>query len=101
MAGTTIPISDTTLARLGELARWSGTSVTEALERAIREQYHRRFWEAVNAGYAALRADRAAWAEVEAERKEWDATLLDGLDTDERWSDNGVVLPPPGQGTAS
>jgi hypothetical protein len=97
MAETTIPISETTLARLRELARWSDTSVNEALDRAIKEEYERRFWEAVNAGYAALRADPAAWAELEAERKAWDATLLDGLDPAERWSDDGDVLPPQGQ----
>jgi hypothetical protein len=101
MAETTIPISETTLARLRELARWSGTSVNEALDRAIKEQYDRSFWEAVNAGYAALRADPAAWAEVEAERKAWDATLMDGLDRDERWTDDGDALPPAGQGIAS
>jgi hypothetical protein len=33
----------------------------------------------VNAAYAALRDDPRAWADVEAERREWDATLADGL----------------------
>jgi hypothetical protein len=72
MAETSIPISETTLARLRELARWAGGSVNEALDQAIKDQYDRKFWEATNAGYAALRADPEAWAEVEAERKLWD-----------------------------
>ncbi len=79
MADTTIPISETTLARLRELARWAGISVSEALDQAIKDQYDRKFWEATNAGYAALRANPAAWAEIEEERRSLEGTLLDGL----------------------
>jgi hypothetical protein len=60
----------------------------------IKEQYDRKFWEATNAGYAALRANPAAWAEVQAERKVWDATLKDGLDPTERWAEDGDIKPP-------
>jgi hypothetical protein len=101
MAETSILLSETTLARLRELARWAGVSLNEALDQAVQAQYDRQFWEATNAGYAALRADPVAWAEVEAERKLWDATLLDGLDPNERWTDNGDVLPPTPQERAS
>jgi len=94
MAETSIPISETTLARLRELARWAGISVQEALDQAIQDQYDRKFWEATNAGYAALWTDSAAWAEVEDQRRLWDTTLLDGLPPDERWSDDGDVVPP-------
>lgn len=38
--------------------------------------------ERTNAGYAALRANRAVWREVLTEREEWDVTLSDGLDDD-------------------
>ena len=38
-----------------------------------------RFLRAVNAGYATLREDAAAWAVVAEERAVWDRTLLDGL----------------------
>jgi hypothetical protein len=96
MAEKSILISETSLARLQELAQSAGVSVSEALEQAISDQYGRKFWDAVNAGYAALRADPAAWAEVEAERKLWDRTLMDGLDPSERWTDDGEVLPPAG-----
>ena len=94
MAETSIHISETTLARLSELARWESCSVNDILEQAIKEQYDRKFWDAANAGYAALRADPAAWAEVEAERKLWDNTLMDGLDSSERWTEDGNVSPP-------
>jgi hypothetical protein len=101
MAETSITIAETTLTRLQELARWTGVSVNEALDQAVREQYDRKFWDVVNAGYAALRADPAAWAEVEAERKLWDNTLPDGLDPSERWTEAGDVLPPTDEGRAS
>jgi hypothetical protein len=94
MVDRNIPISETALTQLRELARWAGISVNEALDQAIKDQYDRRFWDAVNAGYAASRADPVAWAEVEAERKLWDNTLLDGLDPSERWAEKGDVQPP-------
>jgi hypothetical protein len=96
MAETSVPLSETSFARLNELARWAGVSVNDALDQAIKDQYDRKFWDAVNTGYAALRADPAAWADVEAERKVWDATLLDGLDPSERWTEDGGVMPRPG-----
>lgn len=39
-----------------------------------------------NAAYARLREDPEAWAELLAERAEWDCTLLDGLEG-EVWRD--------------
>jgi hypothetical protein len=97
MAEKSISLSEIALSRLQEMARWAGVSVDEALEQAIKNQYDRKFWDAVNAGYAALRADAAAWAEVEAERKLWDRTLLDGLDPTEQWTEDGNVTPPAEQ----
>jgi hypothetical protein len=97
MAKTSICLSEIALSRLQEMARWAGVSVQEALEHAINDQYDRKFWEAVNAGYAALRADAATWAELQAERKLWDRTLLDGLDPTERWTEDGSLAPPTEQ----
>jgi hypothetical protein len=91
MAEPNIPIAPTILARLEELANWTGLPVAEILACAVNEHYERQFWHAVNAGYAALRADPAAWAEVELERRLWDNTLSDGLDPSERWSDEASV----------
>jgi ribbon-helix-helix CopG family protein len=101
MAETNVPISEATLARLQEMAGWAGTSVEATLEQAVRDQYDRKFWDAVNAGYAALRADPAAWAEVEAERKLWDNALADGLGPPEHWTEAGDVMPPEEQERAS
>jgi hypothetical protein len=100
MSETSISITETAHRQLCELAEWSGVSLAEALERAVKEQYDRQFWTAVNAGYAALRADPKAWAEVEAERQVWDATLMDGLDPSERWTeDDGGTTPPASEQT--
>jgi hypothetical protein len=101
MADANLPISDTTLIRLRELARWAGGSVDQALDHAVKDQYDREFWKAVDAGDAALRADPQAWAEVEAERRLWDNTLMDGLDPSERWSEEGALLPPEARERAS
>jgi hypothetical protein len=43
-------------------------------------------------GFADLRADPQAWAEHLAERQLRDATLMDGLDPDEQWTEDGRCL---------
>ncbi|MFO0808074.1 MAG: ribbon-helix-helix protein, CopG family [Gemmataceae bacterium] len=86
MSEVAIAVSETTRRQLQEMADRSGRPPAELLERAVAEYHARQFWAAVNAGYAALRADPAAWAEEEAERRLWDATLMDGLDRDESWT---------------
>lgn len=49
------------------------------LDEAVEVLRRQRFLEQVNAAYARLRDDPDAWEEVAAERREWDATLADGL----------------------
>ena len=59
------------------------------------DDYRRKvFFEGLAADYAALKADPKAWAEELAERQLWDATLLDGLDPEERWTEDGRCLNP-------
>jgi hypothetical protein len=94
MADASILISEVTLARLRELGRWFNLSVEQVLDQAVKDQYDRKFWEATNAGYAALRADPQAWAEIEEERRSLEGTLLDGLDRNEHWTEDGNVFPP-------
>src|SRR4051812_25348278 len=101
MPNPSVTVPEATLRKLQELAEWSGLSVEAALERAICDQHDQKFWDAVNAGYAVLRADPTAWAEVEAERQAWDATLMDGLDPTEHWGENGTPLPRVDQEQAS
>jgi hypothetical protein len=101
MAEQTVILNEATLRKLQELAEWSGQSIEEALQRAISEYYDRQFWVAVNAGYAALRAEPQAWAEEQAERKAWEATLMDGLDPEEHRSRDGGPLPPAEEGPSA
>lgn len=55
-----------------------GARVADALEKLDCEL----FLEEYEKAYAELREDPAAWAEVEAERREWDETLMDGISED-------------------
>ncbi len=101
MAEIVIPVSEGARQKLQELAAQSGRPIAEVLERAVEEYHSRQFWEAVNRGYAELRADPEAWAAEEAERRAWEGTLMDGLDPSERWAEDGTPLPPPDEGRAS
>jgi predicted transcriptional regulator len=95
MSTPTVPISETSHQLLQALARQTGQTATAVLDQAL-EAYRRKvFFDELNAGYAALRADSAAWAEFEAERKAWDATLMDGLDANEHWTGDGRCLTQP------
>jgi len=64
---------------LEELAADANESVDSILGKALAEYRRKRFFDTLNAQYAALRADPEAWSEELAERAAWDATLGDGL----------------------
>src|SRR5256885_14664323 len=79
---------------LKDLAEQTGQTMMDVLDKALDAYRRRVFFERLNAGYAELRADSLAWAEHLAERKLWDATLMDGLDADEQWTEDGRCLTP-------
>lgn len=82
MSGTTVRIRSETREVLRELERETGCRTTELLARAV-EQYRRSvILGLTNTAYGRLRADPDSWAELQAERDEWDATLADGLGND-------------------
>jgi predicted transcriptional regulator len=91
MPDETIRISEKSWKSLSELAKESGMSPEAVPEQAIEEFRRERFLEAVNAGYAALRADPEAWADWQKELAVWDCTLMDGLDPNEIWHEDGTV----------
>jgi hypothetical protein len=72
----------------------SNQTMMEVSDNVFAANRRKVFFEQLNVGYAALRGDPVAWAEVEAERKLWDATQMDGLDPDERWTEDGRCLMP-------
>lgn len=74
-----VRLDDAVDRELTELAERTGESKTALAGKAIHALYEELFWAACDAGYAALRADPAAWAEEQDERAAWDRTQRDGL----------------------
>jgi predicted transcriptional regulator len=83
MGYTTVRISDKAHQTLKRLAGRAGRPMQSLLEEAVEELRRQSFLEQVNAACARLRADPDEWKSVEAERREWDATLADGLTVSE------------------
>ena len=79
MSYGTVRISDSAHGTLRLLARAEGKPMLALLDEAVEALRRQRFLEQLNAAYAELRADPRAWKAIEAERREWDATLTDGL----------------------
>jgi hypothetical protein len=94
MSAPTVQISEASHRLLKELAERTGQSMTDVLDEALSAYGRTVYFERLNAGYAELRASPEAWAEHLAERKQWDATLTDGLDPDEQWTDDGRCQTP-------
>jgi hypothetical protein len=99
MSTPNIPITEESLRVLHELAAETGKSPLEVLDKALDDYRRKVFFEKLTAEYAELKTDPQAWAEELAERKLWDATLMDGLDPAERWTEDGRCLTPqePGE----
>lgn len=98
MSTPTIQISESAQHTLRELAEQTGQTTMDILDKALDAYRRKLFFDQLNAGYAALRADPDAWAAEMQERKVWDATLMDGLDADERWTNDGRCLTPEQEG---
>ena len=64
----TVRISRSTHAALRALADESNESMTEVLDKAIEIYRRQRFLAGLNADFAALRKNKAAWEEESAER---------------------------------
>jgi predicted transcriptional regulator len=77
MAASTTRIAARDRERLHRLAQDTGQSHQEVIGKAL-EVYEREcFLDAINAGFAELRADPQAWDDELAERAFWDATSND------------------------
>jgi len=92
MSAPTVRISEPSHQILKALAEKTGQTMMEVLDKAVDAYRRKLFFEQMNKGYAELREDAAAWKEHLAERKLWDATLMDGLDPDEHWTEDGRCL---------
>ena len=78
--------------KLRDFARQEGISMQSVLEKALDEYQKTRFFDSLDAGFAALKRDPEAWAEELKERRLWETTLMDGIDSDESWTEDGNVV---------
>ncbi len=65
---TTIRVTEQTRDRFAQLAKVTGRRMIELLDEAADALERRVFFDQLDAGYANLRRDPAAWEEIEAER---------------------------------
>lgn len=77
-----VRIKAATYTRLKELAVEHAQSLPEVLDEAVDQLYRKRFLETCNRDYAKLRKNSKAWKEELARRKQWDATIADGLEAE-------------------
>jgi predicted transcriptional regulator len=80
---TTIRIKKELYDTVKSLAKEKNRNMQEIINEAIKDLKKKEFFDNLNSFYTKLKADPKAWAEEEAERAEWDATLLDGIDNDD------------------
>lgn len=65
--------------RLERLAEQTGATQKDIIDAAIRVYERELFLDQLNEGYAALRSNEAAWADIQAEQRILDGTIADGL----------------------
>ena len=85
MSEPTVNLSEASHQLLKAVAEHTGRTMTDVLDKALDAYRRTVFFEQLNAAYAELRADSQEWAE----RELWDAGLMDGLDPEERWTEDG------------
>lgn len=95
MPPITVNLSDEARETLYELAGGENRSLESVLERALEVYRRESFLEKANKGYAALREDAASNDEWEKEQKLFENTLMDGLDPEEDWDEEGKLVRPP------
>ncbi len=79
---TTIRVSQETYDIVKSIARRKNEKIRNVLEEAVKDYTKKQFFKDLNIAYAKLKSNPKAWAEEEAEREEWDATLQDGLEAE-------------------
>ncbi len=94
MSAPTIEMNETSHRMLQELVARTGQSAPEVLGNALNAYHRQVFFDRMNAGYAELRADAAEWSAHMAERNLFDASLPDGLEPNEQWTEDGRCLSP-------
>jgi len=62
------------------------------LEKALTEYEKTQFFDSLDAAFKTFKADPEAWAEELRERRLWENTLMDGIDEDAIWTEDGHVI---------
>ena len=71
-------LTDEAYELITRIARETGLTHQQVIERAVRLYEREQFFSEFEADFERVAADQNSWSELEAERSEWDATLLDG-----------------------
>ena len=82
---TTVRIDVKTHERLKRITAQTGEPLMAVIERAVEEEERRLFWRWFHEAVEGLRADPRRWAAYQAELRDLEGTLMDGLDPDEDW----------------
>jgi hypothetical protein len=77
---------------LRDLARLEGTSMQSVLDKALAEYQKKRFFDSLGTAFGALRNDPGSGKEEQNERGLWENTLLDDVELDEIWTEDGDVV---------
>ena len=89
----TVRISEHSHQRLRELAAQGGEPMQAVLDKALEQYRRQKFWEEMRAAYTVIQSDPEAMAAEKKEFALWEVTLMDGLDPNEVWADDGSVHP--------
>lgn len=82
-----LSVTEDTHNLLCDAARRRGIPMERLLHEQVQRTAREEFFHQFNEAYARLRADPEAWAEILEERREWDCTLMDGLEDEPPWED--------------
>lgn len=90
MSSTTVRINESSCRTLRRMAVDEHVPMQKVLAAAIEAYRRQLFLERANAGYDDAKA-RAGGKSYAQQISEWDSTLMDGLDPNERWTVDGRV----------
>lgn len=75
-----VRISDSSYEKLNHIAKRSGISKQDLLDKAIKNYEREAILKQASEAYDTLRNNPQAWQEEQEERELWDTTLQDGLE---------------------
>ncbi|MBU1670054.1 MAG: ribbon-helix-helix protein, CopG family [Actinobacteria bacterium] len=80
---TTIRVNLKTKKTIEELAASTGNSQVEIVAEAVEKYRRRRLLQEINESFARLRENPEEWEDYQREVREWDSTLMDGLEEED------------------